>query len=190
MRITFVTGNEGKATEIRDALNDTGVTVRREDIDLVEIDHEDVGAVAERKARDAYDAVVGDGPVMVDDTGLYIPGLNGFPGSHAGYAYKRLGCEGILRLMEDVDERSATFRTVIAVYLPDEDRVVRLAGRCAGTITAEERGENGFGYDPIFVPDGHDRTFGEDMAHKEQVSHRAAAVEKLVAWIREYREDT
>lgn len=188
MELTFVTGNEGKAREVRDALQRTDVTVQREDIDLIEIDAPDVGDVAEQKARDASRAMDGAGPVMVDDTGLYIPALNGFPGSHAGYVYKRLGCAGILRLMEREEDRSATFRTVIAVHLPDQDRVVRLEGSCTGTITDEERGTAGFGYDPVFVPDGHDRTFAEDMKHKEAVSHRSEAIEKLVAWIGEYRE--
>lgn len=190
MKLTFVTGNEGKAREVQDALAGTGVTVRREDVDLVEIDAEDVGDVAERKVRDAFQLVDADGPVMVDDSGLYIDALDGFPSSHASFVYAKIGCNGILQLMDGVKERGATFRTVIAVYLPDEDRVVRLAGSCTGRITYEERGGDGFGYDPIFIPSSHDRTFAEDMTHKKTVSHRTEAVAQLVAWIQEYRDGT
>lgn len=190
MELTFVTSNEGKAREVRDALSGAGIVLHRDDVDLVEIDAEDVGDVAERKARDAYTAVGRDTPVLVDDSGLYIDALDGFPGSHAGYVYGKLGCEGILRLMDGERERQATFRTVMAVYLPGEDRVVRLRGDCSGRIPLEERGEDGFGYDPIFVPDGHEKTFAEDMTHKTAVSHRKEAIDELVAWIRQYTGDT
>jgi len=120
---------------------------------------------------------------LADDTGLEVDALGGRPGVHSsryagpGASYAD-NVRRLLTEMQSVPEgrRGATFRTVVAICFPDEPtRVVE--GRCRGRILRRPRGEGGFGYDPVFVPDGETRTFAEmDLAEKNAVSHRGKAL--------------
>ena len=121
-------------------------------------------------------------PVMIDDSGLFIDGLKGFPGVYSSYAFKTLGCEGILRLMEGlaVDERGAQFECCIGFMAPAGEPFIA-KGVSRGRISAEMRGSGGFGYDPIFIHEGQERTYAElNVAEKNMVSHRGRAVDKFV----------
>lgn len=181
--VHVATGNPHKLEEIREALGE-GYEIDQIAFDQPEIDAPDVAAVARRKVRDALEDRAVDGLVIADDTGLYVDALDGFPGSHASFFLDRCGNAGLLKLMEDVEDRSATFRTAMAVR--DEHGEVHVfEGECEGTITHEERGDGGFGYDTVFVPDGHDRTFAEDEEHKADVSHRKRALDAVVEWVRD-----
>lgn len=181
MKLTVATGNDHKVEELETALAGTEVTLNRQEPSIHEIDAHDVETVAIQKAKDAAKDIGADGPVMVDDTGLYVRSLDEFPGSHASYFIERCGIEGLLTLMEGFDDRSAHFKTTIALYRPDEGTVETYSGTCHGEISTEQRGSGGFGYDPVFLPVGHNKTFAEDRSYKERVSHRNKAIENLVS---------
>lgn len=117
-------------------------------------------------------------PFIVDDSGLFVNALNGFPGVYSAYAYRTMGNGGILKLMKDNADRNAIFRTVIGVAI--NSRIFIVGGECSGRLSLAERGANGFGFDPIFIPSNSGKTFGEmSTLEKESVSHRGAAIKKL-----------
>jgi len=124
-----------------------------------------------------------DYAVLADDTGLFVKALDGEPGVHsARYASEhddKKNREKLLNNLKDKEDRSAYFKTEI--ILIDEDKnIIPIEGVCPGKISLEERGDNGFGYDSIFIPDGFDKTFAE-MSHEEknQISHRSRALKNL-----------
>ncbi|EHQ35311.1 RdgB/HAM1 family non-canonical purine NTP pyrophosphatase [Methanoplanus limicola] len=176
--LTVVTGNPGKAREVAAFFGDQ-VHVAHVKLDLPEYRDNDVGKIAALKAEAAYEAV--GGPVIVDDTGFYISALNGFPGAYAAYVLDTIGMEGVLKLLDGISERSAYFETAIAYKDGDVERLFR--GRVDGVITECSRGEDGFGYDPIFEVDG--RTFAEiPLEEKSEISHRGLALLAFSEWFR------
>ncbi len=182
LHIYFATSNPHKAVEIRNALQKYGVDVKHIELELTEIQADELEKVAEFKAKEAY-RLVGH-PVMVEDAGLFIHALKGFPGVYSSYVYRTIGNEGVLKLMEGVENRAAKFKAVIALALSQDD--VRIfTGECHGMIAEKQRGKEGFGFDPIFIPEGHDRTFAEDYEYKNQVSHRKRATQSFINFIKE-----
>ena len=124
-----------------------------------------------------------DRPVLVDDSGLFIDALRGFPGVYSAHAYKSFGCDGILRLMEKEEDKRARFECVLGFMDRGKDPVL-FKGISVGSIYTEERGEKGFGFDPIFVPEGHSETFAEmAMDQKNEMSHRGRAFEKFFEFL-------
>ncbi|MEM7392191.1 MAG: XTP/dITP diphosphatase [Verrucomicrobiota bacterium] len=126
---------------------------------------------------------------MADDTGLEVDALDGAPGVYsARYAGEDAtyedNCHKLLIELGDADNRSARFRTVMALSSP-EGEAQTVDGICDGVITREKKGDQGFGYDPVFLPAGHDRTFAElDLAEKNRISHRGLAlIEAKQAWL-------
>jgi non-canonical purine NTP pyrophosphatase (RdgB/HAM1 family) len=171
--ISLITGNEGKAREFESLL---GIEVTAVKEDLVEIQELDVVKVVERKAQDAYSKL--RRPVLVDDTGLALKEWNGLPGALVAWFLEAVGPQGILRMAAGVSDRSATVTT--ALGYADEAGVRAFTGTLNGVLTTELRGEGGFGYDPIFLPEGHDRTFAEmSSEEKNEISHRRLAVDEL-----------
>lgn len=184
----LATGNPHKVKEIEEALDGTGVSVEQAEVDIDEIQAPDVADVARRKVRDSHGALGVDEPVIVDDTGLYVDALAGFPGSQASFFLDTCGNEGLLTLMDGEDDRQAYFKTCMAIYEPSKDNVTLLTGRCDGTIATEQRGDGGFGYDAVFIPEGHDKTFAEDQEYKMDVSHRTAVIKELIEWVKDRSE--
>ncbi|UWG48885.1 Inosine/xanthosine triphosphate pyrophosphatase,all-alpha NTP-PPase family [Halanaeroarchaeum sp. HSR-CO] len=176
--LNFATTNEGKLEEARSHL--AGVTdVEQFDYDYLEIQSDDLAAIAARGARESFDALEGEAPVIVDDTGLFIREFDGFPGPYAAYVEHTLGVERVWDLASDLEDRRAAFRCIVAYA--DEDGVETFEGRVQGTLVAP-RGEGGFGYDPIFEFDG--TTFAEMRTEeKNAFSHRARALSKLADWL-------
>ncbi len=128
-----------------------------------------------------------EGNFIIDDSGLFIEALNDFPGVYSAYVHRTIGNGGILKLMDGVENRRAYFKTVIGLRY--EGVNYKLIGICHGFIATEERGENGFGYDPIFIPENHKRTFAEmTTEEKNRISHRGKAVLKLRALLRRFGE--
>jgi XTP/dITP diphosphohydrolase len=118
-------------------------------------------------------------PYFLEDAGLFVEALKGFPGVYSAYAYRTLGCAGVLRLLEGQADRRARFESRIAL-VTRWGEVDMYSGTSRGNIAPEARGEGGFGFDPIFVPDGEARTFAEmPLPEKERLSHRGAAVAAL-----------
>ncbi len=139
------------------------------------------------KAREGYKRHGGN--VLADDTGLEVRALGGRPGVYtARYAGEQCTAdENITKLLHelrDSNDRDATFKTVLALILNGQEYL--FVGEVHGQITSSRRGERGFGYDPIFQPEGTDKTFAELSEHdKNQISHRGRAIMKLIAFLRE-----
>jgi len=179
-RIWMGTSSDHKYEEAREVLAEYGVELERLSIERVEIQADDPELIAEYSLR-VLDV---DVPILIEDAGLYIDKYYGFPGPYSSYALRTIDNEGILKLMEGETERGA--RYLSAVAFRDGDTSVTFTGEVVGRIAMEMRGTNGFGYDPIFMPDeGDGRTFGEmSAAEKARISHRARAFRKLGEWLR------
>lgn len=145
-------------------------------LDIPEFRHEDVGMIAREKARFAFEEL--NIPLIVDDTAFSIDALRGFPGPYAAYVLDTIGMEGILRLLDGIEDRNSHFETAIAFAW--EKGIELFRGRLDGLVV-EPRGAGGFGYDPIFEVDG--RTLAElPLAEKSRISHRGKALTAFRAW--------
>ena len=122
----------------------------------------------------------------MEDAGLFVDSLRGFPGPYAAYVYKAISNPGLLKLMEEMRNRKATFQSVIAYYNGTAKPTIFI-GETNGEIAAEERwgkSKAGFGFDPIFIPEGSQKTFAEmEIEEKNQLSHRAKSVHKFAEWL-------
>lgn len=177
MRLRFVTGNPGKAAEAAVGLQSFGIEVVAYHAPTLEIQADTLEAVARTKAESVRGRV--PPPYFVEDAGLFLHGLAGFPGIYSAHAYRTLGCEGLLRLLRPRDSRRATFRAVIA--LVEGGAPPRLfAGQVRGRLATRAGGAGGFGFDPVFVADGQTRTFAQlPAAEKSRISHRGRALARL-----------
>ncbi|GEM_PF-5709158 len=136
--VFFATGNEGKIKEMRPLFRDRKIELRQVDVDVPEIDAMDVEKVAERKVRDSFekalskDLVDEDDLLIVEDTGFYVEGLNGFPGPEAAFFSRTVGVDKLPTLMNSVDDRSAYFKTAIAVK--NQNQVKVFTGKLEGKV--------------------------------------------------------
>ena len=186
-KLVISTGNKHKVEEIKEILKDLDIEilsksdVLKEELEVVE-DGDTLEANSIKKAKALSEKV--DFMILADDSGLFVNSLNGEPGV---YSSRYAGEEGndkknyvkLLDNLKDIKDRSGCFKTVIALITEDK-KIHTVEGTCNGTIGFEPRGDNGFGYDPIFIPDGYDLTFselGEDV--KNKISHRALALNEL-----------
>ncbi|ABL87793.1 dITPase [Pyrobaculum islandicum DSM 4184] len=180
MKIRVVTGNPHKLLEISKILAPFGISVERLDVKKIEIQDDDVINIA-KNAAEILCPIYGDF-IVVEDTGLYIGALGGFPGPYAEYVYRTIGLKGLLKLMEGIVDRRAVFKCAAAICV--EGTVHIFIGETQGYITREPRGNRGFGYDPVFVPEGETLTYAEmDEETKNKVSHRAKAFTALGNWL-------
>lgn len=179
MRIIFITGNKGKAREARGFLEPLDYEVVQENTGYPELQSDKLEDIASYGARYAADKL-GE-TVIVEDSGLFVEALGGFPGPYSSYVFKTLGNQGILKLMNGVDDREAMFQSVIGYCEPDGEPLT-FRGEVTGRISQVERGEEGFGYDPIFEYEG--KTFAEmSLEEKNRVSHRRRAMESLTRFL-------
>jgi len=185
-RLMLGTGNPGKVDELHALLSDLPVEVipghTLDDPPAVEEDADTLAGNAEKKARAYHERT--DLPALADDTGLEVAALDGGPGVHtARFAGPDAAPDDnkrkLLEVLDGVDDRRARFRTVVALI--DSDGTVHtFEGVCEGTITTSPRGDGGFGYDPLFQPDGYDLTFAEMPPNvKNEISHRRKALDGL-----------
>jgi len=179
--LCFITSNAGKILEAKQKLSVMGIDVIQKNLGYPEIQAinlEDVAVYGVKHVQKIFNQ-----PFILEDAGLFIDGLDGFPGVFSAYVFHTIGCEGILKLLEDLTDktqRKAVFRSVYAYGEPDKKPRLFL-GECVGVISHNIIGDHGFGYDPIFVPDGHDRTFAQmDADEKNCYSHRGKALDKLL----------
>jgi XTP/dITP diphosphohydrolase len=183
-RITFVTGNAGKADELRRQLAPLGIAVDQDARGYPEIQADSLAEVAEAGARHLLDAGLTP-PFLLEDSGLFVAALRGFPGVYSRHALDTLGCAGLLRLLQDVEHemRSAAFQAHL-LYVDAAGAMHGFDGTCAGRIAPRAAGQDGFGFDPVFVPRGHDRTFAQmTPAEKAVASHRGQAVRAFLAFL-------
>jgi XTP/dITP diphosphohydrolase len=188
--IFFVSNNIHKYFEIKSILHD-----RTTDLDLhfykqniVEIQDEKIEEIAIEKAKSAYNIV--KRPIIIEDDGLFINSLNGFPGQYSSYVFKSIGNRGILRLLEGSRARSAFFKSIFVYTNGIITRVFigQINGKISSTIT-----DGGWGYDPIFIPlkdynddnnNNNNKTFAtlSKTNKKNELSHRRIALDKFVKW--------
>ena len=185
MEIVLASGNRGKLAEFAELFKGTGFTFRlMGDFPEARLPEETGKTFEENALLKARTVSAATGHVaLADDSGLVVDALDGAPGVYsARYAGEPCDYDAnnqkLLRELAGKPNRSARFHTVIALSDP-HGNVQTLEGSCKGTIIAEPRGENGFGYDPLFVPDGHSKTFAElESSKKNRISHRANALHK------------
>ena len=189
MKLVFATNNENKVKEIRSLLGDIFeiITLQEAGIDIdIPEPHDTLEANAREKSETIYRMTSQN--CFSEDTGLEVFALNGEPGVlSARYAgEQKSSADNIQKLLHELqskNDRSAQFRTVISLILDGKEH--QFEGICPGQITNEKKGGKGFGYDPIFIPNGATQSFAEmDLAGKNQYSHRAKAFAKLVAFLK------
>jgi XTP/dITP diphosphohydrolase len=176
--ITFVSTNQNKYFEVQLILSTQNISVNFVQTCLVEVQSASLEEIAREKAKTAF-AKLGR-PVIVEDDGLFIDSLGGFPGQYSSFVFKTIGNDGILRLLAGLSKRSAYFRSLIAFYNGKTLSVSE--GRVDGRISDRITEGSGWGYDPIFMPDGTDLTFAQLKRKKNQYSHRKKALEKFAQW--------
>jgi XTP/dITP diphosphohydrolase len=185
MTIQFVTTNAGKFAEVSAKLAEHNVKLVHADRSYPEIQTDRLEKVLKFAATILDDQIRGD--YLIDDSGLFIESLGGFPGVYSSYVQKRLGNGGILKIMTGQANRTARFETAFLLRRGLDHEVFH--GEAVGTIADRERGSGGFGFDPIFVPEGSSKSFAEmTLAEKNRISHRARAVDALVAFLTSAKE--
>lgn len=166
---TLVTGNPGKLEEARRIL---GGAVDAEKIDLPEIQSLDMGEVLRAKGREAHGRL--GRPVVVEETGLELAALNGFPGPLVKWMLEAVGADGIARTAHALADPRAVARCLL-LYV-DGEREVLGEGVVTGTLVRPPRGDGGFGWDPVFQPDGFRLTYAElGQETKDRTGHRGRA---------------
>jgi len=183
MKVNFATSNKFKVEEANDVGKIFGIEFVRLRIPYPEIRNEKVEKVAEEGARYVFKKL--KKPVIVEDTGLYIKALNGFPGAYSKFVFQKVGCNGILKLLDKEKDREATF--ISAIGYCDGKQTKVFTGKIKGKITEMKAGKDGFGYDPIFQPyvkENYGKTFAQDYELKKRISHRRRAFEKFCKWLK------
>ena len=178
--VWFMTENPDKFREARSILDGQGIRIRQLKRAKVEIQDSSLEKIARHAIKTA--SVNDLGLLLVEDSGLFIDALRGFPGPFSSYVYKTIGLNGILGLMHGQRKRNAYFQTSIAVASAKVPPRV-FTGIVRGSVSREIRGTAGFGYDPIFIPEGFRETFGQTKSgFKNKTSHRARAFLKFANW--------
>ncbi|MEQ8524849.1 RdgB/HAM1 family non-canonical purine NTP pyrophosphatase [Gracilimonas sp.] len=189
-KLVIASQNPHKIDEMQQILRPLGIQVlsTKDFPELEEVveDQSTLQGNALKKAR--YVAKKTRLPALSDDTGLEVDALNGKPGVYSAryageHASYQNNVDKLLKELEGISNRKAQFRTVVALINGEEENAFE--GICPGHITTEEKGEKGFGYDPIFQPEGFDQTFAElDSSIKNDISHRGKAVQKFVDFLK------
>ena len=185
-QITFVSSNLSKFKEVYAFLTKFDIRVDFFRLEMREIQSDSLEEIAMEKAVAAYKVI--KEKLIVEDTGLFIHALKGFPGSYSSFVLRTIGNLGILDLLSSKTDRSATFKTVIAFNNGATTRI--FTGTVSGVISPVIA-KDGWGYDPIFIPLGHDgevyiKTYGEMSIEKKNViSHRSQALRKFIEWYTE-----
>ena len=177
----FATSNIHKFNEARCVLAEYKIATCLLRIKALEIQDNNIENIAKASVLDIVNKY--GLPVMVEDTGLFIEALNGFPGPYSSYVYKTIGNQGILQLMRKVEMWDAYFHSVVSFCMLNE-KPKFFHGRVRGKISHKECGNLGFGFDPIFQPlGGEGKTFAEmTTKQKSKYSHRARAFRKFARW--------
>lgn len=183
LKILFVTGNKNKVQEAMEALEGYQIKLEQSGIQKPEIQDDNIENVAlnaavqiSQKIKDCF---------VVEDDGLFLKEYDGFPGPYTSYVLKTIGISGVIKLCSFCTSRKAQFRSALALYM--DGRIKIFNGAISGTISAIPRGNKGFGFDPIFIPEGSDKTFAEmNPKEKSQISHRAIAFRTMANYLMNY----
>lgn len=173
--IVFITSNKNKFKEAENLILPLGFKLIQKNLGYPEIQAsslEEVVTYGIEYLKDRVDTF------FLEDSGLFIQTLCNFPGVYSKPVFTTIGNEGVLKLMEKTGNRNAIFRTVIGFY---DGKAKIFKGECKGRIAEEPKGYHGFGYDPIFIPHGSEKSFGEMTTHKKnQYSHRGKALKRFI----------
>jgi len=178
--VNFATSNSHKLHEVEDILSEFGIAVERLEGKGTEIQADELSSVARFAAREASRRF--RKAVIVEDAGLFIDELNGFPGPYSSYVYKTVGLERFLQMTVSLRSRSAKFKSAVSYCTPDGEPLV-FEGESKGSIGRAAAGTGGFGFDPVFKPNGYDTTFAEmSRDQKNRLSHRGESLRKFAQW--------
>jgi XTP/dITP diphosphohydrolase len=181
MKLYFVTCNKSKVKEFKQIL-EPRIKVEQIVIDYPELRSDDPEEIARLAVKQLADKLGKE--IIVEDSGLFIKALNGFPGTSSAYIHKRIGLKGILRLMKGVGNRKAMYMSVVGYCKPGK-KPLSFLGTEKGKIAKKIRGRYGFGHDPIFIPEGSKKTYGEMKNVKEIKRFRRRAVLRLISYLKE-----
>ena len=170
----FVSSNNHKYREAKKILDSFGINLGFLKSNFEEIQSNSLHDIAISKARDAFSKF--KKPIIIEDDGLFIDSLDGFPGPYSSYVFKTIGNKGILNLIKK--NRKAKFVSIITYC--DKTLLESFDGKQNGTISKTQKGK-GWGYDPIFVPNNFKKTFAE-LNNKNELSHRYQALKKFSKW--------
>jgi len=186
--IFFATNNIHKFNEARKVLAEYKIAAGMLRAKASEIQSDNLEMIAETSVADTFKRC--NLPVIVEDAGLFVDALNGFPGPYAAYAYRTIGNKGLLKLMERIENRRARFHSVIAYYSAELKSPICFKGEALGEIVEKERRgkrNSGFGFDPIFKPASSNKTFAEmNTLEKNKHSHRAQALRRFAEWYKKF----
>ena len=178
--VWFLTHNQDKFREAADILAPFSVKVRHLNRPKVEIQDPKQEKIAKFALLNALKET--KKPVLVEDSGIFIEDLDGFPGPYSSFVYETIGLKGVLAILQRHRARKAYFQATVAFGSPTLEPHL-FVGQVKGRISQRILGGNGFGYDPIFIPDGSNMTFGQaSEVFKNRKSHRAEAFQKFARW--------
>ena len=175
--LVFVSSNTHKFDEAKRILSTMKIDLTLFKTELEEIQSDSLVEIAKHKAIDAYTKV--QKPIIIEDDGLFIDSLGGFPGPYSSYVYNTIGNKGIVKLLENNSIRDAKFVAII-VYCNGIDDVQQFESSIPGKISNFIE-EGGWGYDPIFIPSGESKTYA-NVSDKDEFSHRATSLRKFAKW--------
>jgi XTP/dITP diphosphohydrolase len=184
----FITGNSNKFNEIQQLFKKETIkyNLSKKDLKTIEIQAETTKSVADFKLNSVKNEISGSS--FVEDAGFFVDSpLNGFPGVFSSYVMKTIGNKGILKLIDNFEETKAHFSAIIALYFKPMHKLVFFEGRVDGKLSSIQRGVQGFGFDPIFIPNEiPTKTFAElTTSQKNSISHRGKAWMKLIDFLKE-----
>jgi XTP/dITP diphosphohydrolase len=173
--VFFASSNQNKFKEAMSILRKFGIQLKFLKFDLEEIQSDSLEEIAQHKANQAFSLC--SKPVIIEDDGLFIKSLKGFPGPYSSFVFETIGNKGILKLL--TKDRKAEFRSIIA-YCEERGDVMLFTANVTGKISSNMRGSK-WGYDPIFIPDGQTKTYSQ-LRDKNMISHRYLALKKFANW--------
>lgn len=184
MKINFITSNPGKVNEFKQIL-EPEIKVNHIKLSYPELRSDDPEEIAKMSAEMLANKLKKN--VVVEDSGLFIMALDDFPGTCSAYIHKRIGLKGLLKLMEGIKERNCTYKSAVA-YCEPKKKPISFLGEEKGKVAEKARGSYGFGHDPIFIPAGSGKTYGEMPNCEEIKQFRRKAVSKLKSYLLKKKE--
>lgn len=182
MKLLFATSNAHKFAEAQAILKPWKIQLGHLEQPYPEIRSENVEEVALEGAKLVFQKT--GKPLIVEDSGLFVPALGDFPGAYSAWVFKKIGNRGILKLLGGETKREARFKSCVAYA--DSEIAKTFCGTVYGAISQREKGSRGFGYDPIFIPGGESQTFAENETLKNRISHRFNAFTDFAKWYSTY----
>jgi XTP/dITP diphosphohydrolase len=185
MKIFFATSNKHKFLEAKNILEKYGINIEMYPFKPIEIQSNSIEEIVKNCAKQIIEKKIKK-KIFLEDAGLFIKSLKNFPGAYSSYVYSTIGLNGILKLMENKKNRNAIFKSAIA-FINEKNKIKIFTGIAKGKIAYIPKGKKGFGFDPIFIPLGYNKTFAEmNIEEKNKVSHRGKAIIKMYKWLKKY----